>query len=246
MMSAAVDLLAIAAHPDDAEIGCGGALILAAASGLRVVVVDLTRGERSTSGTLEQREHERAHAAELLGLWRRVGFDLPDTAVGTDVSHRDALVDLLRELRPRIVLAPHTDDRHPDHAAAGRLARDAAFVAGVGRVGSRAPHRPYRLYHYPLHHPFEPTFVLDVSSVWDRRMQAVTAYTSQFGQPPEQQRTEIGGPAFLELLEARGAHYGAMIGAVRGEPFRCHGPLRVTTLPELDPATATSGYRCYL
>jgi bacillithiol biosynthesis deacetylase BshB1 len=247
--SGTVDLLAVAAHPDDAEVGCGGALILAGASGLRVAVVDLTRGERSTSGTVEQREKERAHAAELLGLSRRVGLDLPDAAVGSDPSHRDALVGVLRELRPRIVLAPNTDDRHPDHAAAGHLAREAVFIAGVGRVAGGVPHRPRRLYHYSLHHPFEPTFVLDVSAVWGRRMQAVRAYASQFGQPPGRQRTEIGGSGFLELLEARGAHYGAMIGAVRGEPYRCCGPLRATMLPELDEAADATGapsYRCYL
>jgi bacillithiol biosynthesis deacetylase BshB1 len=248
-MSSTVDLLAIAAHPDDAEVGCGGALILAGNSGLRVAVVDLTRGERSTSGTPEQRDEESARAAELLGLSRRVGLDLPDVRLGTDPAHRDALVGILRELRPRIVLAPHTEDRHPDHAAAGRLAREAAFVAGVAEVGSGEPHRPHRLYHYLLHHPFEPTFVLDVSAVWDRRMQAVRAYESQFGRPPEHQRTEIGGRGFLELLDARGTHYGAMVGAVRGEPYRSEGPLRATTLPELHETSATTvprGYRSYL
>ena len=249
MTPATVGLLAVAAHPDDAEIGCGGALVLAASAGLTVAVVDLTRGERSTSGTVEQRDEERARAAELLGLSRRFTLDLPDTALGTDPSHRDALAALLRELRPRIVLAPHTDDRHPDHAAAGQLARAAAFLAGVVRARPGEPHRTRRLYHYPLHHPFEPSFVLDVSAVWDRRMQAVRAYTSQLALPPGQRRTAIGDPRFLELLEARAAHYGAMVGAERGEPYLCHGPLRLTALPEL----ADSGqdgdpprYRTYL
>ncbi len=246
-MSASVDLLAVAAHPDDAEVGCGGALILAAASNLRVAIVDLTRGERATSGSPQRRDAERAQATDLLGLSRRVGLELPDTLIGTDPAHRDALVDVLRELRPRIVLAPHTEDRHPDHAAAGRLAREAAFAAGVVRVGGGDPHRPHRLYHYLLHHSFEPTFVLDVTAVWGRRMQAVRAYVSQFAQG--EQSTEIGGPGFLEVLEARAVHYGAMIGAARGEPYHCHGPLRATTLPELDDAAPTvrpRAYRSYL
>ena len=249
MTPATVDLLALAAHPDDAEVGCGGALVLAASSGLRVAVVDLTRGERSTSGTVEQRNEEKASAAELLGLSLRVALELPDTAVGTDPSHRDEVVAILRRLRPRIVLAPHTDDRHPDHAAAGRLAREAAFVSGVARAGRGTPHRPHRLYHYPLHHPLEPSFVLDVSSVWDRRMQAVRAYTSQFGLSLGQRRTSIGDPRFLELLEARAAHYGAMVGVEHGEPYLCHGPLRVATLPELEdrgPGGDARRYRTYL
>src|SRR5262249_45644161 len=114
---ATVDLLAVAAHPDDAEVGCGGALILAATSGLRVAVVDLTRGERSTSGTVELRSRERDEASSLLQLSQRLTLDLPDTALGTDPSHRDELTAVVRDLRPRIVLAPHTEDRHPDHAA---------------------------------------------------------------------------------------------------------------------------------
>jgi bacillithiol biosynthesis deacetylase BshB1 len=246
---ATVDLLAVAAHPDDAEVGCGGALILSAASGLRVAVVDLTRGERSTSGTVELRSRERDEASSLLQLSQRVALKLPDTALGTDLSHRDELTAVVRDLRPRIVLAPHTEDRHPDHAAAGRLAREAVFFAGVGRLGKGEPHRPHRLYHYMLHDPFEPSFVLDVSTVWDRRMEAVRAYESQFDRPPEGGRTAIGDPSFLELLDARGAHYGAMIGARRGEPYACHGPLRVTVLPELEQPNERSAalrYRTFL
>jgi N-acetylglucosamine malate deacetylase 1 len=248
-MSQTVDLVAVSAHPDDAEIGCGGALILAVMAGLTVAIVDLTRGERATSGTVEQRDEERALAAEVLGVSRRVALGLPDTALGTDPSHREALAALLRELRPRIVLAPHTDDRHPDHVAAGHLAREATFVAGVARAGRGEAHCTRRLYHYPIHHPLEPSFVLDVSAVWERRMQAVRAYRSQFALPAEGRRTAIGDPRFLELLEARAAHYGAMVGAERGEPYLCHGPLRLTALPELGEAryeTDQLVYRTYI
>jgi N-acetylglucosamine malate deacetylase 1 len=244
-----VDVLAIAAHPDDAEVGCGGALRLAADAGHRVAVADLTAGELSTSGSLDLRGRERERASELLGLAERVALDLPDAAIGTDAAaHRAALVGLLRDLRPRVVLAPHTDDRHPDHAAAGRLTRDACFLAGVAKLGKGEPHRPARLYHYLLHHPFEPTFVLDVSEVWERRMKAVTAYESQFGRAEERPGTEIGHPAFLELLDARASYYGAMVGAARGEPYRSRGPLHARVLPGLDgtQGDVRPAYRSFL
>lgn len=238
-----IDLLAIAPHPDDAEVGCGGALALASAAGRSVAICDLTAGELSTNGTPEERERESERAGELLGLSRRFGLGLPDLGVGADPAHRDAVVEVLRDLCPRVVLAPYPEDRHPDHAAAGRLVREAAFVAGVRRAGDGEPHRPRRVYHYLLHHPFEPTFVLDVSSVWERRMEAVAAYGSQFGRAG----TEIGDGGFLRLLDARGTHFGALVGVARGEPYLCEGPLRAGVLPELDDPTGDArGYRSHL
>jgi len=247
-MTAAVDVLAIAAHPDDAEVGCGGALLVAAQAGHRVAVADLTDGELSTAGTPEQRARERDRAGELLGLSARVGLGLPDAGLGMDAGHRDALVDLLRDLRPRLVLAPFTEDRHPDHAAAGRLAREAFFLAGVAKLGRGRPHRPERLYHYSLHHSFQPSFVLDVSAVWERRMEAVLAYESQFGHAEDRRLTEIGEPAFLELLTARAAVYGSMVGVARGEPYLARGPLPTSSLPGLEGARGERppAYRAYL
>lgn len=234
-MSDDVDVLAIAAHPDDAEAGCGGALLLAAAAGARTAIADLTAGEASTHGSRQQRARERDRASVLLGLARRVTLDLPDTALGSDVSHRVAVVALLRELRPRVLLAPYPSDRHPDHAAAGRLAREACFLAGVRRFGNGGdPHVPRRLYHYMLHEPFEPTFVVDVDAVWERRTEALEAYASQFGRAPQERATAIAGRAFLDMLDARAVAHGALVGAARGEAFHCPGPLLVGGLPGLD------------
>jgi bacillithiol biosynthesis deacetylase BshB1 len=246
-LNAAVEILAIAAHPDDAEIGCGGALMLAADAGLRVAVADLTSGEMATRGTLEQRERERALAAKLLGVCERIAVGLPDTRVGTESWHRDAIVALIRDWRPRIVLAPYPDDRHPDHAAAGTLIRECCFLAGVTKLGAGASHRPRRLYHYMLHHSFEPSFVLDVSTVWTRRMAAVAAYESQFGAATDG-RTEIGDGTFLEQLSARASFFGAMIGAPQGEPFYCRGPVATSTLPGLGPGDVDQDmrYRMFL
>jgi N-acetylglucosamine malate deacetylase 1 len=235
-MIAPVDVLAIAAHPDDAEVGCAGALLVSAAQGLRVAVVDLTRGEHSTLGTPERREEERRRATEVLALSERRHLDLPDAAVGTAPEHRDVLVDLLRELRPRLLLAPHTEDRHPDHAAAGRLAREAAYLAGVGRLRAGRPHRPERIYHYAMHHPIDASFVLDVSAVWERRMEAMAAYESQFGPRADADGTEIAQAAFLEMINARARFYGSMVGVTHGEPYRCVGPLWSGALPGLERA----------
>jgi bacillithiol biosynthesis deacetylase BshB1 len=238
-----VDLLAIGAHPDDVEIGCGGALILAADAGLRVAIADLTRGERATTGSAGQRDRERRRAAELLGVSQRIDVGLVDTEVAAVPAQRRAVAAVLRELRPRVVVAPAEADRHPDHAAAGRLVREACFEATLDGAG----HYVARLHHYPLHHPIEPSFVVDVSAVWEQRMAAVRAYESQFAHPPGERTTVIGDPAFLELLEGRAAFYGAMIGAARGEPFACSGPLGFDMLPglHLQPPAGPYTYRSF-
>jgi bacillithiol biosynthesis deacetylase BshB1 len=232
-----LDVLAVGAHPDDAEIGCGGTLLLAVEAGARVGVADLTLGEAATLGTPEQRDAERARAAELLGLSARPCLGLPDTAVGTAPDHRDAVVRLIRETRPRIVLAPPLNDRHPDHAASGRLVRDACFLAGLPAAGAGQAHRPDRVYHYLLHDPLDVSFVVDVSSVWERKLQAIHAYGSQFG-AVALDGAVIDVPRFLELIDARASVLGAMIGAQRGEGFWARGPLGLRDLPGLDAVDA--------
>lgn len=232
-----VDVLAVGAHPDDVEVGCGGVLALCARSGTRVAVADLSSGELSTRGTPQLREREAQRAAEILGIETRLSLGLPDGAIGTDPAHRDAVVGALRTLRPRIVLAPyHIEDRHPDHAATGRLVRDACFLAGTGRWGHGEPHRPAQLHHYMLHQLFEPSYVVDVSAVWEQRMAAVAAFASQFGAAPTDRRTAIDGSDFIDLLSARARVFGAMIGVARGEPFWCLGPVGLDRLPDRGPA----------
>jgi bacillithiol biosynthesis deacetylase BshB1 len=241
-MTDRVDVLAVGAHPDDAEMGCGGALLVAAARGHRTGILDLTDGEASTRGHPEVRARERDHATKILGVEVREGLGLHDGSVGAALEeHRLSLVKAIRQLRPKIVLAPYPEDRHPDHAAAGRLAREACFFAGVRRIGEGDPHRVGRLYHYMAHQPFTPSFVLDISDVWERKMEAVRAYASQFGDagPPA---TELRGRRFAELLDARASVHGAMIGVQRGEPFHAPGPVGLSTLPGLSPDDPVSVY----
>jgi bacillithiol biosynthesis deacetylase BshB1 len=242
------DVLAIGAHPDDVEVGCGGVLALCTRDGLGVAIADLTAGELGTRGTPALREEEARRAADVLGVPTRVGLGLPDGGVGTDPEHRDAVVGLLRDLRPRLVLAPyHLDDRHPDHAAAGRLVREACFLAGVAKWGDGEPHRPARLHHYMLHSVFEPTYVVDVTAVWEQRTAAVAAFESQFSVGGGERRTAIDGGGFLELLAARALVFGAMIGAGRGEPFHCVGPVGLDRLPDVTAGPAAEPvYRSFV
>lgn len=233
-MSSPLDVLAIAAHPDDAEFGCGGTLLRAVDAGLSVGIIDLTEAELSTQGDVETRARERDRASTLLGLAARIGLGLPDGGLDGGAPQRKILVRALRTLRPRVLLAPYPEDRHPDHGAAGRLARDAAYLAGVRRYyPGEAPHRPAALYHYMLHQPFPPTFVVNVGSVnWERRTQVVEVYASQFGGPAADARTVLAGPRFLSVIEARASWFGAMIGVERGEPFWSAGPLALDGLPD--------------
>lgn len=230
-MTGPLRLLAVTAHPDD-ELGCAGTLRRAADEGQSVGIVDLTAGELSTRGTPELRAAERDHASELLGVAVRIGLGLPDTGLDAGPEQCEALVDALRELRPRIVLAPYPQDRHPDHAAAGRTARAAFFLAAAHRYGSGDPHRPAALYHYLVHEPFVPTFVVDVTPVWERSIGAIEAYQSQFGQAGGSDVTPLQGARFRAVLESRATWFGAMIGVERGEPFWSAGPIGVDEPPD--------------
>jgi N-acetylglucosamine malate deacetylase 1 len=232
-MGSPVDLLAIGAHPDDAELGCGGVLAMTSEAGMRVAVADLTDGELATRGNPERRKVESGRAAEIIGLDERIRLGLPDGQLGTEPAHRDAVVGLIRELRPRVVLVPYPEDRHPDHAAGGGIGRAACFLAGVQRAGEGAPHRPAALYHYMIHQPFTPSLVVDVSAAWERKMAALGAYESQFGGAADVARLDTGSGHLLQVLEARAVWHGAMIGAQRGEAFHCPGPVALATLPEL-------------
>jgi bacillithiol biosynthesis deacetylase BshB1 len=161
---------------------------------------------------------------------------LPDTKIGTDPSHQPAVIRLIRETRPRLVLAPYWEDRHPDHRAAGVLVREACFYAGVAKMGEGLPHRPQQLFFYMIHSPFQPSFIIDVSPVWERRMAAVRAYQSQFQTEEEGPATAISQPGFLRALEARAVWFGALIGAAYGEPFISQGPVPQKAFPGLtDP-----------
>jgi bacillithiol biosynthesis deacetylase BshB1 len=233
-----LDVLAIGTHPDDVELSCGGTLALLAEQGRKVGIVHLTRGERGTRGTPEEREEEARRAALALGVEPPRFLDCGDGALRRGMAEEDALIAVLRELRPEIVLGPPAFDRHPDHMRAHELVRDAAFYAGLARRGEGEPHRPGAVFSYMQHYGFEPSFVVDVSSTWGKKEAALAAYGSQFYQPEsnrDEPQTKISTPAFSRSIEGRSRHFGQMIGAELGEPFWSPVPLAVGNLLSLVP-----------
>ncbi|MEE8143599.1 MAG: bacillithiol biosynthesis deacetylase BshB1 [Planctomycetota bacterium] len=225
-MTEAVDLLVIAAHPDDAELTLGGTLLVAKELGHRTGVLDLTRGELSSRGDLTTRAEETEAATRILRLDQRENLDLPDGGVRDTQEMRERLVSVLRRFRPRVILAPWKEDRHPDHAGAGRLAERTFYLSTVGKFApGEDPYLPQLLGFYICHTPFLPSAIVDVSAVWEQRSKAARVYASQYHQPgvagPE---TRISNPGFLKALEGRARHYGMMVGVEFGEPIRWEYP----------------------
>lgn len=233
-----VDVLAIGAHPDDLELTCGGTIAKMAAEGRRVGMLDLTRGEMGTRGTPEIRKREADNAARILGASWRHQLDFGDGGLRTGRDEELELISVIRAARPSLIIGPYPDDRHPDHARAGRLVTDAWFYAGLARLEmDAAAHRPQAVIYYLMNFPVTPTFIVDVTKHHDARRGAMLAFESQFHQensnePP----TLIAQKSFLDMIEARLRHYGGMIGAEFGEPFWSRTPPRVD-----DPLAAFRG-----
>ncbi len=232
-----VDVLAIGAHPDDVELGCGGLLHKLAQAGKRVGIVDLTRGEMSTRGTPEERGVEAANAAELLGIFRRANAGLPDGGVENTPEQRLAVIALLRQFRPKLLLTLMAPDRHPDHAATHALVSDANYLAGLARIDTgRLPHRTQ---HMLFFHPYTdfagpPAFVADISANFEVKLAALRAHASQFHNPGYQgPDTLISSKGFWDGIEVRARYWGNRIGVVYGEPFHADGPMPLDCLSVL-------------
>lgn len=234
--AAAAEVLAIGAHPDDLELGCGGTLALLAAAGRRVAILHLTRGERGTRGTAESRLAEAEAAGRALGAVSVEFLDCGDGGLRSGEAEEDAVIAALRRLRPELVLAPAEADRHPDHGRAHRLVLDACFYAGLARRGSGEPHRPAAVWSYMQHDIFEPSLIVDVTAHWPAKLAALACYRSQLhasltappaAPQPAAPQTKISSREFAAAVEGRARHFGQVIGAEFGEPFRARGPLAV-------------------
>jgi bacillithiol biosynthesis deacetylase BshB1 len=214
------DVLAIAAHRDDVEQTCGGTLLRLKARGLRTAILDLTQGEAGTRGSAEERAQEAAEAARLLGAGWRQALNLPDGAVENNIENRIRIVRVLRQLRPRVVILPYWQARHPDHAVVAALGYEACFLSGLAKVETGTePHRPFKIVYASLYADVRPSFIVDITPFIEQRHAALMAYRSQYANQP------TGGGLFVPEEEIRertfteARHYGLLAGVRYGEPF---------------------------
>jgi bacillithiol biosynthesis deacetylase BshB1 len=217
-----VDLLAIAAHRDDAELTCGGTLAKAARAGHRVGILDLTQGETGTRGDAPTRAAEAERAATALGVAVRLNAGLPDAHLANDETSREKVVELIRRTKPRVVILPYPVGRHPDHRVAAELGRDACYLAGLAKYGGAGePHRPFKLLYALAYRedPVKPSFVVDISDTLDAKMQAIRCYASQFDGAKAAGEIHPTGQDLYELIRVQSAHYGSLIRRAYGEPF---------------------------
>lgn len=219
-----LQLLAIAVHPDDVELGCAGILIKHAQAGQAVGILDLTRGELGTRGTPELRLQEAAAAAEIMGVRIRENACMRDGFFQNDETHQMQLIRYIRRWRPEIVIGNALDDRHPDHGRAGKLISDACFLSGLKKIETeydgelQQAWRPKRVFHMVQDRQYDPAFIVDITSVMDQKLEAIQAYKSQFHDPTSTEpATYISNSNFLEQIKFRDSLWGKQIGAKYGE-----------------------------
>ncbi|MCU0625199.1 MAG: bacillithiol biosynthesis deacetylase BshB1 [Gemmatimonadaceae bacterium] len=235
-----LDILAIMAHPDDVELTCGGTLAAAADRGRRVGIVDLTRGETASRGTPELRATEAQAAARILGVEHRECLGLPDAAIVDVPATRERLARVLRTLQPQVVITHARTGRHPDHEAAAQLVRNAAFIAGLRMVApDLPPFRPRKVLHCTTYREDapKPTFVVDISATFDRKLAAIACYRSQFEGLTQAGEVYPNGEPLADVIRHQAAHYGAMIRCRYGEPFFTTETMRVEDVAALDVPT---------
>ena len=222
-----LDILVLAAHPDDAELGAGGTIAKHVALGYKVGIADLTRGELGTRGSAEIREQEASASAGILGVSVRQNLGLADGFFQNSPESQKIVIRAIRKYQPRIVLANAVYDRHIDHGKGASLAFDACFLSGLVKIETRddqgkiqAPWRPEAVYHYIQSQLIEPDLIVDVSDSWDTKIKAIQAFKTQFYNPDSKEpETYISKPGFLKMIEGRGTEFGHAIGTAYGEGF---------------------------
>ena len=217
-----LDLLAIAAHPDDVEVTCGGTMLKMAEQGYRTGILDLTAGEMGTRGSIEVRRREASAAAKILRVAHRETLGLPDARLALDLASKMAVARKIRALRPHCVILPYWEARHPDHYTASRIGYEGCFLAGLKRLEmENEPFRPFKIIYSMAYSDVRPTFVVDITRQFERRRRAILAFGSQFRPKPGQRRSKVY--LAIDLLEAQmnlyARHYGQMIGTQYGEAF---------------------------
>lgn len=235
-----VDILAIGVHPDDIELSCSGTLINEIKRGKKVAIVDLTEGELGTRGTAQTRYEEAANAAMIMGVQARENLKMRDGFFKNDEVHQLQLIQIIRKYRPSVVFANALQDRHPDHGRAGQLIAESCFLAGLQKIETvdtagkkQDKWRPAYIFHYIQDRFQEPQFLVDITAVFEQRMQAIRAYTTQFHNPQatqEEPQTYISSKSFLEAIVARARLLGKRIGVEYAEGFTCVKSIGVANL----------------
>jgi len=227
-----LDVLAIGAHADDVEISCGGTVALLVDQGYQVGIADLTQALLATRGDPLTRDDEATDASKILGVHKRFQVGLKEGSLQATTENMYEIVTLIRSTKPHLILAPYWEDRHPDHSDTSRLVQAACFWSGIARYGdSQPPHRPHRTLYYYMHWDGPVSIVVDISSTFDRKLQSIRCYRSQFqSYPGDRSATFISRPEFLENIINRARNYGSMIGTEYGEGFHVRETNRVEDL----------------
>jgi bacillithiol biosynthesis deacetylase BshB1 len=235
-----LDLLIFAAHPDDAELGCSGTILRYIAAGKKVGIVDLTRGELGTRGTAETRDIETAESNRILGLHVRENLGMRDGFFQNDEEHQLKIIQMIRKYTPEIVFSNALHDRHPDHGKAADLVNDAVFLSGLPKIKTEIDgleqnaFRPRLLLHYIQDRYIEPDILVDVTEFWDKKMQCIRAFKTQFFNPDsDEKETYISTPYFLKVVEARSRELGKAIGTEHAEGFISRKLLGIDNLFDL-------------
>lgn len=215
-----VDILAIAAHRDDVEQTCGGTLLVQNAAGFSTGILDLTQGESGTRGSAMEREAEATAAAKILRISHREALDLPDGSLQNTLLNRLKIAAVIRRLRPRVVILPYWQGRHPDHYTSATLGYEACFAAGLSKLDLEGrPHRPYKILYASLYADVRPTFVVDITPHIETRLEALLAYRSQYGEQTEGAGLFVPESEIRERMFATARHYGLLAGVRYAEPF---------------------------
>ena len=224
-----LDVLAFGAHRDDVELTCGGTMLKLADQGYRTGIIDLTAGEMGTRGSAEERAKEAEEAARILRVRCRDNLHITDANIEISVGNKLKVVRAIRKYRPRLILMPYWEDRHPDHAHACQLVSESAFLAGLSKLDTGQPkHHTQKFLYYMCQYGFEPSFIVDVTAQHERKMKAILCFESQIHNPDYQgERTLISSPEYLESIAVRSRYYGWLVKKKHGEPFLVREMLEV-------------------
>ncbi len=237
-----LDVLVFAAHPDDAELSMGGTISRLTGKGIKVGVIDLSKGELGTRGSIDSRKSEAAKASEILKITHRENLGFKDGSLKQNDEYLKKIISRIRKHQPKIIFAPYFNDRHPDHIGTSKLVKDAFFFSGLAKIDTeendriQAPYRPAKLYYYMQTYEFKPSFIVDISAAFDAKMNAISAYETQFHNPESREpETFISQPNFIKFIEARAKYFGFKIGKDYGEAFFCEEEIEFDFFNVLKP-----------